>query len=132
MKVLLLALVLTLSAQAKTRILALGDSLTEGYGLAKEDALPALLEKKLKAKGKAVGVIHAGISGATSASGPTMLRWHLKNKPDVLILALGANDGLRGLDVKQTEKNLTDTVATAKSHGIKVVLVGMKVPPNYG
>jgi len=118
-------------ASAKT-LLILGDSLTEGLGVAKEKAYPALVEKKLKAAGKDITVINGGNSGSTTASGPSRLRWHLKAKPDALLLALGANDGLRGLDLTESEKNLSQTIALAQEKKLKVILAGMKVPPNYG
>lgn len=125
------------SAQTKVsadpkKLLVLGDSLTEGYGIAQAAAYPALLEKKIKASGKNWVVINAGISGSTTASGPGRLKWQLKSKPDLMILALGANDGLRGLDVKATEKNLSDTIEIAKKEKIQVILAGMLLPPNYG
>lgn len=121
------------SAQSPTkRLLILGDSLTEGYGIALSAAYPALLEKKIKASGKNWDVINAGISGSTSASGPSRLKWQLKTKPDIMILALGANDGLRGIDVKATEKNLADTIELAKNAKVTVILAGMLLPPNYG
>ncbi len=113
-------------------VVFLGDSLTEGYQLNKEEAYPALIEKKLKVKFPDLKVINAGVSGATSASGPKRLDWYLKVKPDILVLALGANDGLRGLKAKDTEKNLSVVIETANSRGIKVILVGMKMPTNYG
>jgi len=120
-------------AQAETkRLLVLGDSLTEGYGIAQAAAYPALLEKKIKASGKNWTVINAGISGSTTASGPARLKWQLKSKPDLMILALGANDGLRGLDVQATEKNLAATIEIAKKEKIPVILAGMLLPPNYG
>jgi acyl-CoA thioesterase-1 len=114
------------------RLLVLGDSLTEGYGVAKNAAYPALLEKKIHAAGKKWIVINAGVSGATSASGVARLKWQLKTKPDLMILALGANDGLRGLDAKSTEKNLTQTIELAQKEKIPVILAGMMLPPNYG
>ncbi len=117
------------------KILCLGDSLTEGYGLAKEEAWPSLVEQQLQAKGwKNLRAINAGISGSTSASGPGRLKWHLKgsNKPDFLVLALGANDGLRGTTVESTSKNLEEVILAATGAGIKVLLAGMKMPPNYG
>jgi acyl-CoA thioesterase-1 len=122
-------------------IICLGDSLTEGYGVAKDAAYPALLEKDLKKSGwPAVQVINAGISGSTTASGLGRLRWQLKafekylseKRPLVLILALGANDGLRGLDLDQTKSNLQSIIDLARKHKIKVLLAGMQIPPNYG
>lgn len=120
---------------AKT-ILCLGDSLTEGYQLKREEAWPALIENELKVKDPSVKVINAGISGATSASGPTRMKWHLKNlqkQPiDIVVIALGANDALRGLTVSSAKQNLEATIDLAKNAGIKVLLVGMKAPPSLG
>jgi acyl-CoA thioesterase-1 len=113
-------------------IVFLGDSLTEGYQLSKEEAYPALVERELKRKGKDVKVINGGVSGATSASGPKRLDWYLKAKPDILVLALGANDGLRGLKIQETEKNLSLVVEKARQQGITVILAGMKMPTNMG
>lgn len=131
MKLFILLLLFASSALAKT-ILFLGDSLTEGYQLAKEEAYPALVEAELKKRYPDIKVINGGVSGATSASGPGRLDWYLKAKPDILVLALGANDGLRGLELKQSEKNLTAVIEKAQSRGIKVILVGMKMPTNMG
>lgn len=116
-------------------ILCLGDSLTEGYGVPEESNWPALMQEHLKKSvGPAVKVVNSGISGATSASGPSRLKWHLKgkDKPDIMVLALGANDGLRGQDVGAMKKNLANTIKMAQDAGIKTVLAGMKIPPNYG
>lgn len=129
---LLLFLPSLLFAAETKKLVILGDSLTEGLGVAKSAAFPDLLEKKIKASGKDWTVINAGISGATSASGMSRLKWQLKSKPDLVILALGANDGLRGVDVKSTEKNLSDTIELAQKEKIKVILAGMLLPPNYG
>jgi acyl-CoA thioesterase-1 len=118
--------------ESAKRLLMLGDSLTEGYGVAKQSAYPSLLEKKIQEAGKNWVVINASISGATSASGPARLKWQLKTKPDLMILALGANDGLRGVDVKATEKNLADTIELAQKEKVPVILAGMMMPPNYG
>jgi len=132
---LLLICLLPLSLPAATpprTVLALGDSLTEGYGVTKEQAYPALLETALTKKNLNVKVINAGISGSTSASGESRLKWQLKNKPDVMILALGANDGLRGLPVKAMQENLEKVISLAQQNHITVVLAGMKIPMNYG
>jgi acyl-CoA thioesterase I len=117
-----------------TPVLFLGDSLTEGVGVAKEQAFPEVLATLSAAQGKPINVINAGVSGATSASGLSRLKWHLKGKvkPDIVVLALGANDGLRGLDLQALRKNLEDVIVFAKKHSLKVVLAGMRVPPNYG
>lgn len=136
MKRLILILTLFFSAPSQaTTILCLGDSLTEGYGVPKSAAWPAVAEKILRDKKRNVTMINAGISGSTTASGPSRLKWHLKAepKPDWLFLALGANDGLRGQDVKAAQKNLEKTIQIAKDNGLKkIILAGMKVPPSLG
>jgi len=119
---------------SSTRILILGDSLTEGYGVSKNDAFPALLEKLLNQKNqnKIFKVVAAGSSGSTTASAFKRLKWHLKKKPELLVLALGGNDGLRGLKPEATKANLDKAITFAKAKKIKVVLAGMKIPMNYG
>ena len=118
--------------KAKT-FLFLGDSLTEGYGVSKEDAYPSLVEKMIKEKlKKEVKIINGGVSGSTTSDGLARLNWYLKRKPNVFLLALGANDGLRGLKLEQTKKNLQAMITKAKKNGIKVLLAGMLMPPNYG
>jgi len=119
-------------ALAQTLIVVLGDSLTEGFGVAKEEAYPHLLEKELQRKGHSVKVINAGISGSTSASAPSRLRWYIKANPDIVILALGGNDGLRGLSVKHMKKNLSKAIELAQSEKILILLAGMQIPQNYG
>jgi acyl-CoA thioesterase I len=115
------------------RIVAMGDSLTDGFGVAQESAYPAVLDRKLERAGYAdAEVVNAGLSGSTTASAESRMRWHLKNKPDILILALGANDGLRGMKLTETRKNLSRVIAMAREKGVEVLLAGMKVPPNYG
>lgn len=131
MKLLFFFLMFSTSVMADT-ILFLGDSLTEGYQLSKEEAFPALIEKELKKDQKDIKVINGGSSGATSASGAKRLDWYLQAKPDIMVLALGANDGLRGLKIDQTEKNLASAIEKAQTRGIKVVLAGMKMPTNMG
>ena len=137
---LLLALsALVFAANPKTyTILVLGDSLTEGYGVEKEEAFPALVEKRLNA-GKAgaevkvaVKVVNGGSSGSTSASGVRRLKWYARSKPDLVVLALGSNDGLRGVKVEETRRNVEAAIAFCKEKGWKAVLVGLQVPPNYG
>ena len=113
-------------------ILFLGDSLTEGYQLSKEEAYPALIEKQLKNKYKDLKIINGGVSGATSASGLKRMDWYLKAKPDIMVLVLGANDGLRGLKIDQTEKNLSSVIEKAQERNIKVILGGMQMPTNMG
>ena len=131
MKFFVLVIFISLPSFAQT-ILFLGDSLTEGYQLAKEDAYPALIENELKKKTPEVKVINGGVSGATTASGLKRLDWYLKAKPTHMVLALGANDGLRGLNLNETEKNLTLVIEKAHERKIRVFLAGMKMPPNYG
>lgn len=114
------------------RILFLGDSITEGYNLQREQAYPQLIENILKSEGRQVVCVNAGISGSTSASGLSRLRWHLKNKPDLMVLALGANDGLRGLPADSTTQNLRSIIQEAKKNNIKVLLAGIKIPRNMG
>ena len=111
----------------------LGDSLTAGYGVEKEQAFPTLVETRLKEMGfPDIKVINAGFSGSTTASALSRLKWYLRIKPDILLLELGGNDGLRGLAIKELETNLAVTIELAMAQGMKVVLAGMKIPPNYG
>lgn len=126
-------LLLLFSFQLKAAtILFLGDSLTEGYQLSKEDAYPAVIERDLKKKNPDLKVINGGVSGATTASGLKRLNWYVKAKPDFMVLALGANDGLRGMNLVESEKNLSVIIEKAQAQNIKVILVGMKMPTNYG
>lgn len=118
---------------AVTTVLCLGDSLTEGYGLDPDQSYPAVLEARLHADGHPhVRVVNAGISGSTSASAVSRLRWQMRAKPDVLILELGANDGLRGVSIADTRRNLAAAIGIAQEQGVKVLLAGMQMPPNYG
>jgi acyl-CoA thioesterase-1 len=120
-------------AQAQTlRIAMLGDSLTAGFGLSPDQALPAKLEAALKAAGRDAAVANHGVSGDTSAGGLARLDWTLGDKPTLVIVALGANDALRGLDPDETEKNLDAIVARTKAAGAAMLLCGMKAPRNYG
>ncbi len=121
-------------SQAKPVILTIGDSLTFGLGVPSDKTWPALLEVQLKADGyPQVQVINAGSSGATTAFGISSLKFHLKRgKPDLIIYALGANDGLRGIDPQTTYKNMNTALELIKAQGVKVLLLGMKAPPNYG
>ncbi|WII72186.1 arylesterase [Bdellovibrio sp. 22V] len=131
----ILSLVLGFSSHsfAQKKLVVLGDSLTEGYGVAKEAAFPAVLEKKLQAAGKKEwSVINAGVSGSTTASAISRMKWIFKSKPDAVILALGANDGLRGLKIEDSEKNLSDAIAYAQKENVRVILGGLYMPPNYG
>ena len=126
------------AAQKKTKILILGDSLTEGLGVEKEDAFPALLDAKLaKWSGDSTGrpayqVVNGGSSGSTSASGVRRLKWYEKSQPDLVLLALGSNDGLRGVKVEETRKNVEAALQYCLERKWKVSLAGLQVPPNYG
>jgi acyl-CoA thioesterase-1 len=113
-------------------VIFLGDSLTAGYGLAGDQAYPAILDRRLDTEGTPVRVLNAGVSGDTAAGGLARLDWLLKQKPTVLVVGLGANDGLRGLDLGQTEKNLREIVRRGQAAGARVLLLGMMIPPNYG
>jgi acyl-CoA thioesterase-1 len=115
-------------------ILFYGDSLTAGYGLSPEEAFPALVEKKLNKSDKVATVVNAGLSGETSAGGLTRLNWVIRQPIDIFVLELGANDGLRGLPLEQTRKNLQQIIdrVKAKYPGVKIVIAGMMVPPNMG
>lgn len=113
-------------------ILVLGDSLTAGYGLAASAAFPAQLESALVATGYPVRVINAGVSGDTSAGGLARLEWSLADNPDLVIVALGANDALRGLSPDQTRTNLAGIIERLKQQQISVLLAGMLAPRNMG
>ncbi len=114
------------------RIVILGDSLTAGLGLPVEQSYPSLLQQRLNTEGLDFEVVNAGVSGDTSAGGLSRLDWALEGNVKVLIVALGGNDGLRGLPVEQLKANLAQIVETAQSRGIRVILAGMEAPPNYG
>ncbi|MFY0593370.1 arylesterase [Roseivirga sp.] len=137
---LLIALSLTASVMdfntqdVKKRIVFFGDSITAGYGLSPEQAFPALVQQKLDSNKMAYEVINAGLSGETSAGGLGRIDWILKSKPDVFVLELGGNDGLRGLSLDETEKNLKEMVKRVKTKNPKaiVILAGMQIPPNLG
>ncbi len=123
------------NAFAEDKLVVLGDSLTEGYGVSKDSAFPALLEKKIKSSGKNWTVVNAGISGSTTASGPGRIKWLLKSnseRPKLILVILGANDGLRGLKPEQSEKNLSQIIDMIQKEKIDVILGGLYMPPNYG
>jgi len=117
---------------APVSILVLGDSLTAGYGLAPEEAFPVKLEQRLKKEGRNVRVLNGGVSGDTSAGGRARLDWALADKSDAVIVELGANDGLRGLEPAQMKDNLDAIIAALKKRNIAVLLAGMRAPPNFG
>ncbi len=110
----------------------LGDSLTAGYGLEQGSAFPEQLEERLRASGYSVEVINAGVSGDTSAGGLARLEWSLADQPRVVIVELGANDALRGLDPVQTYNNIAQIVTRLQKAGSRVILAGMKAPRNLG
>lgn len=118
----------------RARVVILGDSLSAGFGLDPEQAFPALLQARINAADLPFQVINAGVSGDTTSSGPQRLAWHLKVKIDVLVLALGGNDGLRGIDPAVVERNLRAMIAllAERSPGAAVVIAGMEAPPNMG
>lgn len=113
-------------------VLVLGDSLSAGYGLAGDEAFPAQLQTALQQEGYQIRMINAGLSGDTSAGGAARLEWSLSDDPELVIVALGANDALRGLDPQQTYANLESIIARIKQRGGAVVLAGMLAPRNLG
>jgi acyl-CoA thioesterase-1 len=117
---------------APVRIVALGDSLTSGHRLPRQEAYPALLEGALKDEGIPATVINHGVSGDTSTGGLRRLQAALDDRPDVLIVALGVNDGLRGVPVAQVRRNLEQIIETAQAQGVTVLLCGMEALPLYG
>ena len=132
--ILILFLITLQFANAKNdTILFLGDSLTEGLGVTKEDAFPKLVETMIQTElKKDVTVINGGVSGSTTSDGLDRLKWYMKKKPSIVFLALGANDGLRGFDLKQSQENLEEIIKYAQESNAKVLLAGMLIPPNYG
>jgi acyl-CoA thioesterase-1 len=119
-------------AVGETLVIVLGDSLSAGFRLPSDEAFPALMERALRDEGRAVRVLNAGVSGDTSAGGVARLDWLLAQHPDVLVVELGGNDGLRGLPVAQTRRNLQTIAGTAQAAGAAVLLLGMRLPPNLG
>jgi len=120
------------AAEHPVNIVALGDSLTAGYGLAANDAFPAQLQRALIAKGLAVNVVNAGVSGDTAAGGLARLDWSVPDGTDAVILELGANDALRGFDPAITRKALDTMLRRFQARKISVLLCGMVAPPNLG
>lgn len=115
-------------------VLVIGDSLTKGYGLLEEQAYPALLEKKMEGAGIEGEVRNGGVSGDTSAGALRRMRWLLKKKADVIVIAVGGNDGLRGIDPDSTEKNMREMIKIARELNpkVKLLIVGIPVPQNMG
>lgn len=114
------------------RIVILGDSLTAGLGLPVQQSYPSLIQERLDREGYEYEVVNAGVSGDTSAGGLRRLEWALDGDPAILIVALGGNDGLRGLPVAELRKNLTAIIERAQARGLTVILAGMEAPPNNG
>jgi len=119
-------------ARAERVIVALGDSLTAGLGVAADEAYPARLEARLAREGYAYRVVNAGVSGDTTAGGLRRVDWVLRAKPEIVIVALGANDGLRAQSPQAIRENLAAIVRRLQAAGARVLLAGMRLPPNYG
>ena len=120
------------TAETGKLLLVLGDSLTAGYGLAAEEAFPVQLEKALRQAGYPVTVINAGVSGDTTAGGLARLSWALADKPQLVIVALGGNDALRGLPPEDTRSNLDAILRQLNDAGVRIILTGMRAPRNLG
>ena len=121
-------------ASSTRTILCFGNSLTAGYGLDRDDAYPAVLQHKIDAHGWPFRVVNAGLSGETSSGGRRRIGWLLRQKVDVLILELGANDGFRGIGAEQIQHNLQGIIDKTKSKypGVKIIIAGMQMSPNLG
>ncbi len=122
------------SAAKRKTIVFFGNSLTAGYGLSPEQAFPALIQKKNDSLGLPYQVVNAGVSGETSSGGKTRIEWILQQPVDIFVLELGANDGLRGIPLSQTRKNLQDIIDSVKTKHpqAKLLFAGMQIPPNMG
>lgn len=118
----------------KKTIIFFGNSLTAGYGLSTEQAFPALIQKKIDSLGLPYTVINAGVSGETSSGGKTRIDWILQQQVDIFVLELGANDGLRGIPLSATKKNLQEIIdkVKAKNSQTRLLFAGMQIPPNMG
>lgn len=127
-----LAFISDLKGESPPVILAFGDSLTAGFGVAEPENYPSRLQVILKEKGYPHRVVNAGVSGDTTAGGVRRITWLLKQNPRIVVLALGANDGLRGLSIGEMYSNLKQIIEICRERGAKVLLAGMKIPPNYG
>lgn len=121
-----------LAADERPVIVFLGDSLTAGYGLPGSQAFPALIEDRLAQAGVPARVINAGVSGDTSAGGLRRADWVLRQEPDLVIVGLGGNDGLRGLPPEELEKNLEGIIRKSRAAGARVLLLGMRMSPSLG
>ena len=127
-----LMIAVTPAPAADRVVLAFGDSLTAGYGVLADEAYPALLDARLRREGYAYRVINAGVSGDTTAGARRRLPWALRTNPAIVIVALGANDGLRGRPVASMRDDLAAIVDGFTRAGARVLLAGMRLPPNYG
>ena len=116
----------------KRLIIAFGDSLTAGLGVKREETYPSLLQRRLDRLGLPYRVVNAGVTAETTAGGVRRVDGIIRLKPEIVLLELGANDGLRGLPLEETERNLRSIIAKLQAAGIRVVLMGMRLPPNYG
>jgi acyl-CoA thioesterase-1 len=119
-------------ADNRPKVVVLGDSLTAGLGLPIEQSYPTLLQRRLDEAGERYEVVNAGVSGDTSAGGLSRLDWALQRDVRILVVALGGNDGLRGLPPDALKRNLGDIIERAQARGVRVILAGMEAPPNYG
>jgi acyl-CoA thioesterase I len=119
-------------ARGEGVVVVLGDSLTAGLGVAADEAFPARLQARIRAEGYAYRVTNAGVSGDTTAGGLRRVDWVLRANPEIVVVALGANDGLRGQSPPAIRANLEEIVARLQAAGARVLLVGMRLPPNYG
>ncbi|WP_320034517.1 arylesterase [Halarcobacter sp.] len=132
-KIIFILCILTTQFIYAKSILFLGDSLTEGLGVSKTEAYPHLVEELVKKRlNKNIDAINGGVSGSTISDGLSRLKWYLRTKPDIVFVALGANDGLRGLNLQESQRNLEKIIDEALKSGAKVLLAGMLLPPNYG
>ena len=123
-------------SQSSKRLYILGDSLTEGYGVSQQSAFPALLQKTIESKKLNWKIFSSGSSGSTSASGPSRVKWMInpknKERPNIILVLLGSNDGLRGFKPEETKKNLIETIELIQKEKIEVILGQLYMPPNYG
>jgi acyl-CoA thioesterase-1 len=123
---------LTLDSEDRILIAFLGNSLSAGMGVEEDEAFPMIIQERLRELGWSVEVLNAGVSGDTTAGGVSRLKWILRQDPQIVVVELGANDGLRGMSVEKTEANLRQMIVGAEEAGAQVLLAGMMVPPNYG
>lgn len=122
----------SLDSEDRVLIAFLGNSLSAGMGVEGDEAFPMILQERLRELGWSVEVLNAGVSGDTTAGGVSRLKWILRQDPQIVVVELGANDGLRGMSVEKTEANLRQMIIGAEEAGAQVLLAGMMVPPNYG